>query len=328
MRNYLLERIDEILDNNGVGYKHVEERVSSSGLVETSKSKNKNKNGPKAVTVFDDKLSNVTFIDDFSKQPWTCYSESTNIIVYIRGKEDPEDDFWDSSESYSGPGGVLVNAHFDSVSSGLGATDDGVGVVTILQLISYYTSKGQQPNRGLVALLNNNEEDGLYGAHEFLRHPISQFTHIFMNLEGAAAGGRAQLFRSTDSEVTRFYSSSPYPFGSVVSLDGFRRGFVRSGTDYSVFNGDHRMRGIDVAFYEQRSKYHTDQDSARETSPDSLWHMLSAAISTTEGMTGYDGSYTCSFLDFIAIANFLGLRDEVFYLCMISLIRTSVLSRR
>lgn len=288
VREYLLDRIDEILDSNGVKYKHVEERVPGSKSLGPSKSKKEKKST--AVTVFDDKLSNVTFIDDFSKQPWTCYTEGTNIIVYIRGSEDPPGDFWASDESYSGPGGVLVNAHFDSVSSGFGATDDGVGVVTILQLISYYTSDGNQPDRGLVALLNNNEEDGLYGAHEFLRHPISQFTHIFMNLEGAAAGGRAQLFRSTDSEVTKFYAGSPYPFGSVVSLDGFRRGFVRSGTDYSVFNGDHRMRGIDVAFYEQRSKYHTDQDSARETSPDSLWHMLSAAISTTEAMTSYDGT--------------------------------------
>lgn len=35
-------------------------------------------------------------------------------------------------------------------------------------------------------------------------------------------------FRSTDAEVTKAYKSSPHPFGSVVSGDGFKRGFIRS----------------------------------------------------------------------------------------------------
>jgi hypothetical protein len=165
-----------------------------------------------------------------------------------------------------------------------------VGVVTVLQLISYFTAEGNKPKRGVVALLNNGEENGLYGAHNYLRHPLSQFTHTFLNLEGAGAGGRATLFRSTDAEVTKFYSKSPYPFGSVVSGDGFKRGFIRSGTDYSVFNGDNGMRGLDVAFFEPRARYHTDQDDAKDTSRDSLWHMLSASIATMKAMTSYKGN--------------------------------------
>ena len=45
------------------------------------------------------------------------------------------------------------------------------------------------------------------------------------------------------------------------------------------------MRGLDVAFYEPRAKYHTSEDSARETSKASIWHMLSAALATTKGLT-------------------------------------------
>ena len=151
VREFLLQRIDEILGDNGAEYKHVEQRVGES----KNSTKYTTTKKPKAVTIFDDRLSNVTFVDDFRKQPWTCYSESTNIVVYIRGKDDPEDDWWTSENKYEGPGGVLVNAHFDSVSSGFGATDDGVGVVTILQLLSYYTREGKQPKRGLVLLLNS-----------------------------------------------------------------------------------------------------------------------------------------------------------------------------
>jgi len=117
-----------------------------------------------------------------------------------------------------------------------------------------------------------------------MQHPISQFPHTFLNLEGAGAGGRAAMFRSTDTEVTKSYRKSPYPFANVVSRDGFERGLIRSQTDYVVFNGELGLRGLDVAFFEPRSQYHTTEDSARETSVNSLWHMLSAAIATTEGL--------------------------------------------
>lgn len=85
-----------------------------------------------------------------------------------------------------------------------------------------------------MALLNNGEEDFLNGARAYSQHPISAFPYTFLNLEGAGAGGRATLFRSTDMEVTRKYAQSKNPFGTVVSADGFKSGFIRSQTDYVV----------------------------------------------------------------------------------------------
>lgn len=246
--------------------------------------------GESSVVVWDQGFENVTYVDTWRKQPWTLYTESENIVVYIRGEDDEPGNWWESGKPYKGAkGGVLVNAHYDSVSTGFGATDDGVGVVTVLQLISYFARAENRPKRGIIALLNNGEEDGLYGAHAYTRHPTASFPRTFLNLEGAGAGGRAALFRSTDTEVTKFYANSPHPFGTVVSGDGFKRGFVRSGTDYSVFNEELGLRGLDVAFMAPRARYHTDQDDARDTSPGSVWHMLSAALETMKAMTSYRG---------------------------------------
>jgi hypothetical protein len=210
-------------------------------------------------------------------------------MVYIRGTEDEEGEWWHDEYSYPmqshGQGGVLVNAHYDSVSTGFGATDDGVGVVTVLQLIKFFTTAGKQPVKGIVAMLNNGEEDFLNGANAYTQHPISDFAFTFLNLEGAGAGGRATLFRSTDAEVTKAYAESPHPFGSVVGSDGFKQGFVRSGTDYSVFEGILGLRGLDVAFWYPRARYHTDQDDAKHTSVDSLWHMLSSSVATMQALT-------------------------------------------
>lgn len=115
VQKYLAQRVEEILEANEADYKIVD----GTGV--------KAKDGPRAVTVFKDDVSNVTFVDDWRKEPWTCYGESDNILVYIRGKEDEAEDWWKDGGKYDGQSGVLVNAHFDSVSSGYGATDDGVG---------------------------------------------------------------------------------------------------------------------------------------------------------------------------------------------------------
>ncbi|KKK23870.1 hypothetical protein AOCH_002913 [Aspergillus ochraceoroseus] len=277
IHEWLFQRIYEILD-----------ATTTAGESELEKKPD--------VFVFNDASSNLTFAGNtLSSSDLAVYFEGTNILVYIRGEEDTREQWWEVPDGYpTGTGGVLVNAHYDSVSTGFGATDDGVGVVTCLQLIRYFTTPQHAPRKGLVVLFNNGEEDFLNGARVYSQHPMSRFAHTFLNLEGAGAGGRAILFRSSDEEVTRSYMRSQHPFGSVFGADGFETGLIRSQTDYVVFQGDLGLRGLDVAFMEPRARYHTDQDDARHTSKDSLWHMLSAAVATTEGLvsdssTQFDG---------------------------------------
>ncbi|CAG9942204.1 unnamed protein product [Clonostachys rosea f. rosea IK726] len=237
------------------------------------------------VTLFDDEIANVTKV--LGKEG-ASYFEGTNFYIYIRGAEDSDGDWWNSESSHKRThrkGGVLVNCHFDSVSTGKGATDDGIGCVSMLQLLSYFTIKGHQPRNGIVLLFNNVEEDGLLGAEAFGQSPLSQFAHTFVNLEGAGAGGRAILFRATDLEISQAYGKSPHPFGSVIAGDAFKRGAIKSRTDYGIFNDVYGMRGLDIAFYAPRSRYHTNEDDTRHTSVDSVWHMLSAALASTESLS-------------------------------------------
>ncbi|KAH0842992.1 hypothetical protein AYO21_03293 [Fonsecaea monophora] len=238
--------------------------------------------------IFEDNTSNLTFSSAgiLSGPGVSVYFEGTNLIVYIPGKEDDKTTWWlDPEGKPSKRNAVLVNAHYDSVSTGFGATDDGVGVVCVLQLLKYFTTPANTPKNGVVLILNNGEEDFLNGANVFSQHPMSMVVSSFLNLEGAGAGGRAALFRSTDEAVTKAYAQSKYPFGSSTSADGFKRGLVRSQTDYVVFNGKLGYRGLDVAFIGPRARYHTDQDDSRHTGKGSLWHMLSAAVATTEALT-------------------------------------------
>src|SRR5579871_5709079 len=118
-----------------------------------------------------------------------------------------------------------------------------------------------------------------------MQHPISRFAYVFLNLEGAGAGGRATLFRSTDIEVTKAYAKTPNPFGTVVSADGFKAGTVRSQTDYVIFTDILGLRGLDVAFWYPRARYHTDQDDTKHTSVESLWHMLQSSMYTVKALS-------------------------------------------
>ncbi len=138
-------------------------------------------------------------------------------------------------------------------------------------------------------MFNNGEEDGLCGAFAFGNSPLYPFVSTFLNLEGAGAGGRATLFRTTDLEVTSAYRGSPEPFGTVVGTDGFKLGLIRSETDYRVFVGSYGLRGLDMAFYRPRTRYHTRQDDRRHASRDSIWHMLSSALTTTINLSGDAG---------------------------------------
>ena len=284
VRAWLIERIKETLNENQVDFEYVHQHWSDSDPISSSPYE-VSRSQQKEVVIFDDNASNATFARS-REGSTSVYFEGSNIIVYVKGSAAEAD--IPSTSSQLPPSFqshcVLINAHFDSVSTGFGATDDGVGVVTILQLIKHYTTPHNKPGRCFIALLNNGEEDYLNGARAFAEHLLSDHIDVFLNLDGAGAGGRAVMFRSTDSDITKAYKKSPYPFGTAASADGFRQGVVKSQTDYVVFNEDLGYRGIDVAFMEPRSRYHTISDSTQETSLDSVWHMLSAALATTESL--------------------------------------------
>ncbi|KAM0257933.1 hypothetical protein ACHAQJ_004091 [Trichoderma viride] len=308
VRNFFIQRSEEILGRNGVPYKIDKTGgvIWDASLEQSTSTDDHNHdvartNRPRGATLFDDRISNVTWTVDSllqsaksGPQTWQgYYFEGDNFYVYIHGQEDPEGEWWTSqagAAKYSQTGGVLVNCHFDSVSTGYGATDDGMSCVSMLQLLSYFTTEGHQPKHGIVLLFNNGEEDGLLGARAFGYSPLLKFCHTFVNLEGAGAGGRAMLFRTTDLQAAEAYSKSPHPFGSVVAANAFERGVIKSGTDFEVFAPAFGQRGLDIAFYAPRSRYHTEDDDSRHTSVRSIWHMLSAALASTERLSEISGT--------------------------------------
>ncbi|KAG1799533.1 hypothetical protein EV424DRAFT_1559462 [Suillus variegatus] len=173
-----------------------------------------------------------------------------------------------SDEEYQESGGLLLSTHWDSVSTAPGATDDGMGVVTLLSMVKYFAEN--RPSRTVVFNINNGEEDGLNGAHVFMEHPWVNNTDTFLNLEGAAAGGRPLLFRATSRAPLASWGTSR-PHANVITGDAFSRGVIRSGTDYSVYE-QAGLKGLDFAFYRGRSS---------DKSKNALWAMMEGTLSSS-----------------------------------------------
>ena len=123
--------------------------------------------------------SNVTYVESDR----AIYFEGTNVLLKIDGTDSS------TASSEDAPNGVLFSCHYDSVSTAPGATDDGMGVATLLELAEYLATPERRPRRTAVIFFNNGEEDYLNGAHALYEHPWSNLTSAFINLEGAASGG-------------------------------------------------------------------------------------------------------------------------------------------
>lgn len=194
---------------------------------------------------------------------YVTYYESNNVVVKVQG----------SDPSLKA---LLVSAHYDSVPTSFGTTDDGMGVASMLGILEHVAST-KQPLRTIIFNFNNNEEFSLFGAISFLKHPWYKLCEYFINLEGAGAGGRSILFRATDYGVAKYFSQARAPFGNSIFQQGFQSGLVKSETDYKIYSAN-GLRGIDIAFYKPRSWYHTTRDSVRSVQKGSLWHMLSNSL--------------------------------------------------
>ncbi|KAH9018391.1 hypothetical protein EDB85DRAFT_1873820 [Lactarius pseudohatsudake] len=243
------------------------------------------------VHVDDDIRTNAAFLDGSR----AVYVQGNNLLVKI-----------DGTDNATEGDGVLFSAHFDSVSTAPGATDNGMGVVALLQLVNVLCNN--RPRRTAVFNINNGEEDGLHGAHTFLRHPWSDLTSTFLNVEGGGSGGRPILLRTTSYDVLKAFRSAPHIHADAVSQDAWDQHIIRSDTDYSVYAaprtwGDSSlaqtnvtargyvgrrggMQGADIAFYTGRSRYHTMDETIRGMgdggAQKSLWSLLELLHSVSD----------------------------------------------
>ncbi|MEV6774433.1 M28 family peptidase [Nocardia sp. NPDC051030] len=159
-------------------------------------------------------------------------------------------------------GTVYLVAHYDSVPSGPGANDDGVGVAAILESVRAFTSSRTPVLRNnLVVLLSDGEEPGLLGSEAFVAAGDYDKNGVIVNHDARGAGGPALLWRITrpDGALAQAVADAiPHPNSDsmTTALAGAE---TSSNTDYASFKPA-GLRVLDWAYAGRSAYYHNRLD--------------------------------------------------------------------
>ena len=203
------------------------------------------------------------FVDGFAEA-----GTPENVLARLEGTND-------------GGKAFLLMAHYDSVSTAPGASDDGAGVAAMLETLRALKA-GPPLKNDVIFLFTDGEERGLLGARAFVdSHPWAEDVGVVLNLEARGNTGPAIMVRTNDENgwlVREFAKAAPYPFATSDTAAFYE--FSGSGSDLSVFM-DAGLAGMDVAHTEGHAYYHTPLDNPEELDERSLQHMGSYALALT-----------------------------------------------
>jgi hypothetical protein len=181
---------------------------------------------------------------------------------------------------------VAVSTHYDSVPAGPGASDDGAGVASALELARLLANR---PTRsGVLFLFNEGEETNLLGAQAFVASPATDRVGAIVNLEARGTRGRAVLFETSgpSGAITRAYASQArHPAVSSLYVEIYR--LLPNGTDLGVY-ANRGLPGINLAFIEGANLYHTALDDLAHLDPGSVQHLGEQALAAVVGLADRD----------------------------------------
>jgi hypothetical protein len=183
---------------------------------------------------------------------------------------------------------VLLSAHYDSVAAGPGAGDDGSGVAILLE-VARALRAGPAPERDVILLFSDAEEEGLIGAHAFAdAHPWFAEVGAVVNLEARGSGGPSMLFETSGAngwlvEVAARALERPWT-GSLAALVYER---MPNDTDFSVFR-ERGVPGVNLAFIGGLAHYHTALDDLAHLDPRSVQHQGESALGLVRELAARD----------------------------------------
>jgi hypothetical protein len=177
----------------------------------------------------------------------------------------------------SAPTGTLVlAAHQDSVPAGPGAADDVSSVAAILETVRALRA-GPPLRDDVEVLLTDGEEAGLLGARAWVRDDLPRDRPtIVLNHEARGVAGPSLIFQTSPGNaglVRAIADAVPSPRGDSSLVAVYR--LLPNDTDLSAVLAVGRP-GVDSAFIERPSEYHTAGDTPSA---------LSAASVQSQGST-------------------------------------------
>ena len=138
-------------------------------------------------------------------------------------------------------------AHYDSRPDAPGATDDGLGVATVLEAARSFASRGDR-QWSLAVLLTDGEEAGLMGAAALVTdRDVMDSLSAYLQVESIGSAGSPLLFETGPGNawlVGPWARSAPYPRGGSYAVEIYKR--LPNDTDFPILKR-HDVPGLNFA---------------------------------------------------------------------------------
>ncbi len=168
-------------------------------------------------------------------------------------------------------------AHYDSVPYGPGASDDGSGMVTMLETARAIKA-GAPPKNDVIFLFTDGEESGEVGARAFMDTPWADRVGVILNFEARGTAGPSMMFETSPGNGWLI------PEAAKAGVDLRACSLMYDVYKRMPFNSDftaakHRgLKGFNVAFIDNFCWYHTKNDTPEHMSLASLQNHGSYAL--------------------------------------------------
>ena len=202
--------------------------------------------------------------EGYSLTDWGNLVKSKNIVARIKGTSNSK--------------ALLLLSHYDSAphSKSLGASDDGSGIVTILEGLRTYLHNNSQPKNDIIILFSDAEELGLNGAALFVtQHKWAKEVGLVINFEARGTSGPSYMLMEVNNGnaamVEHFAKAKPkFPVSNSLMYSIYK--MLPNDTDLTVFREVGNIQGLNFAFIDSHYNYHTTQDNLANLSPKTLQH--------------------------------------------------------
>jgi hypothetical protein len=213
-------------------------------------------------------IQETSAVDEKGEAPFTA-GTVRNIVAAKKG-------------TGASPAALMLVAHYDSVPTSAGASDNGVAVASLLET-ARALSVGPQLKNDVIFLFTDGEETGLLGAKAFVsEHPRAKDVRLVLNFEARGVNGPVALFETSDGNqqlISEFAKAASHPVAS--SLFGELYKLLPNNTDLSVFKAA-GLPGLNFAFFKGLTHYHTQLDSLDNVNQPSLQHQGSYALALAQ----------------------------------------------
>jgi len=223
---------------------------------------------------------------------WKCLVKVENILAKIEGSDNTK--------------ALMLLSHYDSnPHSSLGASDDGSGIVTILEGLRAFLSNKKKPKNDIVILFSDAEELDLNGAHLFVtEHPWAKDIGLILNFEARGSGGPSYTLIETNggnhNMIEGFKKSNPdYPVANSLMYSVYK--MLPNDTDLTPMKEEGNIEGFNFAFIDDHFDYHTALDNYARLDRNTLEHQ---------------GSYLMPLLNYFSNADLKDMKsnfDDVYF---------------